>query len=158
MHQPIQGGCNLAHLLAAVCVSTLGVTAALAESNRGTSNKSEQEYQTVLCNEFNTSVQLPTRTEVDCVSEDLAIEVDFSEKWAEAVGQSLYYASELNLRPGIILICKEAQTSRPCLRHRYLAEQALAHWQIPATLWFCGRDSTELQDCARQEVESAFTR
>ncbi|ERP98406.1 hypothetical protein Q669_19050 [Labrenzia sp. C1B10] len=154
----MQAGCNLAYLLAVACVYTLGVTTALAESNRGTSNRSEKEYQIVLCNEFNTSVQLPTRTEVDCVSEDLAIEVDFSEKWAEAVGQSLYYASELNLRPGIILICKEAKTSSPCLRHRYLAEQTLAHWQIPATIWFCGRDSRELQDCAWQEVESARTR
>ncbi|WP_171018846.1 hypothetical protein ACONUD_00725 [Microbulbifer harenosus] len=36
---------------------------------------------------------LPDRTRVDCLTETHAMEFDFAPKWAEAIGQALYYAS-----------------------------------------------------------------
>lgn len=41
---------------------------------------------------------------VDIVTDTFAIEVEFPVKWAEAIGQSLYYAEIMNKQPGIILI------------------------------------------------------
>lgn len=51
-----------------------------------------------------TEVLLPDKTRVDCVLPDYAIEFDFADKWAEAIGQSLYYAHMTNKIPGIVLI------------------------------------------------------
>lgn len=47
---------------------------------------------------------LPDRTRVDCVTEEFAVEVDFASKWAEAIGQALYYSMMTEKRPGILLI------------------------------------------------------
>ncbi len=41
---------------------------------------------------------------VDCLSKDYAIEFDFAKKWAESIGQSLYYAKLTNKNPAIVLI------------------------------------------------------
>lgn len=44
------------------------------------------------------------RTRVDCLSSDYAIEFDFAKKWAESVGQSLYYAKLTDKTPAVVLI------------------------------------------------------
>lgn len=44
------------------------------------------------------------RTRVDCLSADYAIEFDFAKKWAESVGQSLYYAKLTGKTPAVVLI------------------------------------------------------
>lgn len=44
---------------------------------------------------------------VDCITNTHAIEFDFAHKWAEAIGQSLYYASQTKLKPGIYLIIED---------------------------------------------------
>lgn len=49
-------------------------------------------------------VVLNDLTRVDIVTDTFAIEVDFAKKWAESIGQSIYYALELNKKPGILLI------------------------------------------------------
>ena len=43
-------------------------------------------------------------TRVDCLAKDYAIEFDFARKWAEAVGQSLYYSKMTGKKPAIALI------------------------------------------------------
>lgn len=43
---------------------------------------------------------------VDCLTDEYAIEFDFSKKWAEAIGQSLYYASQTYRKPGYSLSAK----------------------------------------------------
>ena len=50
---------------------------------------------------------LGDRTRCDIVTATHAIEVDFADKWAEAIGQSLSYALQLNLKPAIALILEE---------------------------------------------------
>ena len=43
-------------------------------------------------------------TRVDCLAKDFAIEFDFAKKWAEAIGQSLYYSKMTGKKPAIVLI------------------------------------------------------
>ena len=44
------------------------------------------------------------KTRVDCLTSKYAIEVDFAKKWAEGIGQSLYYADVTGKKPGVGLI------------------------------------------------------
>jgi len=47
---------------------------------------------------------LPDRSEIDVESKDIAYEIDFANKWKEAIGQSLFYGISTGKRPGIILL------------------------------------------------------
>jgi len=51
-----------------------------------------------------TEIVLPDLARVDVVTDTFAIEIDFAEKWAESIGQSLYYAHELNKKAGVLLL------------------------------------------------------
>ena len=51
-----------------------------------------------------TQVVLKDLSRVDIVTDTFAIEIDFADKWAESVGQSLYYAHVLDRKPGVLLI------------------------------------------------------
>jgi len=50
---------------------------------------------------------LQDRTRIDCLTSTYAIEVDFANKWAESIGQSLYYGLMTNKRPGVLLIMEK---------------------------------------------------
>jgi len=52
-------------------------------------------------------VSLWDGTRCDMLTEEYAIEVDWSRKWGEAIGQSLYYAEVLQRKPGIILLVRD---------------------------------------------------
>ena len=43
-------------------------------------------------------------TRVDCLAKDYAIEFDFAKKWAESIGQSLYYSKLTGKAPAVVLI------------------------------------------------------
>lgn len=51
-------------------------------------------------------VRLFDGTRVDMLSFDYAYEVDFAAKWAEAVGQALWYAIVTGRRPAIVLLVR----------------------------------------------------
>ena len=51
--------------------------------------------------------RLPDGARVDCLTAEYAVEVDFGRKWAEAIGQSIYYAAMTGRKPGILLIVDE---------------------------------------------------
>ena len=111
----------------------------------------EKDRQEQLCAGMQINRYLPNNTYVDCISDDYAIEVDFSNKWAEAIGQSLMYAAELERLPGIILICRAGEDESNCLKHGYHIEQTVNWWRIPMTVWHCGADDVHLADCRRVE-------
>ena len=69
----------------------------------------EKEYQNHCCSLNNGTVEyrLPDKARVDCVTDNYAVEFDFTNKWAEAIGQALFYANELNKKPGIVLISEK---------------------------------------------------
>ena len=69
-------------------------------------------------------VTFPDDTEPDCISATHAIEVDFNDHWAEAIGQALHYALwsvEIPAlgpkKPGIILICRRQRKLRKPARY-----------------------------------------
>lgn len=117
----------------------------------GHAQELEKDRQKQLCEGMQIGRYLPNGTTVDCVTDDYAIEVDFSNKWAEAIGQSLMYAAELQRLPGIILVCHRDTDPSLCLKHGYLIEQTVNWWRIGMTVWKCGADDVRLADCRRLE-------
>lgn len=71
----------------------------------------ERDYQRVWCNTHCGSMEviLPDKARVDCVTKTHAIEFDFAPKWAESIGQALYYGKVLHKTPGIVLIIENAE-------------------------------------------------
>ena len=78
------------------------------------SKHNEKYYQTKLCNELDGVMEqrLLDRTRVDCLTDEYAIEVDFSKKWAESVGQSLHYALMTGMKPAVVLIVRETKKDK----------------------------------------------
>lgn len=66
----------------------------------------EKEYQKVWCNACGgiQEYKLDDKTRVDCLLPEYAIEFDFANKWAESIGQSLYYGLKTNRKPAVVLI------------------------------------------------------
>ena len=50
---------------------------------------------------------MPDGTRCDILTDTHAIEVDFADKWAEAIGQSLNYAMQTGKKAGIVLVLKD---------------------------------------------------
>ena len=71
----------------------------------------EKEYQEAWAKKHNALVEvvLDDGARVDCLTDEYAIEFDFANKWAEAIGQSLYYALKTNKKPAIVLIMENPQ-------------------------------------------------
>lgn len=69
-------------------------------------NQTESYYQNQWCTgDFGRKeVVLWDMTRVDCLAKDYAIEFDFAKKWAESIGQSLYYSKLTGKKPAVALI------------------------------------------------------
>lgn len=69
----------------------------------------EKYYQNQWCGKWNgvQEYRLKDKSRVDCVTKNYAVEFDFAPKWAESVGQSLYYAEMTGKKPAIILIIEK---------------------------------------------------
>jgi len=85
----------------------------------------EKHYQTLLCNDLSGEMEyvLKDRTRVDCLTDEFAIEVDFARKWAEGVGQSLYYAHMTGRKPAIGFIMDTQKDQRYLERLNILAKE-----------------------------------
>ena len=66
----------------------------------------ERYYQEAFCERLGgvTEYRLSDRTRVDCLSGTYAVEVDFAPKWAEGIGQALFYAQMTGRAPAVALI------------------------------------------------------
>jgi hypothetical protein len=60
--------------------------------------------------EAKAEVVLWDMTRVDLLNDEYAIEVEWPKKWAEAIGQSLYYSIVTNKKPAIILLIKDKKS------------------------------------------------
>ena len=85
----------------------------------------EAHYQKIAAKKYNgqTEVILPDGTRCDIVTETHAIEVDFADKWAEAIGQSLNYSFQLNKKAGILLILEKPDDERHLIRVESIIKQ-----------------------------------
>jgi hypothetical protein len=92
-------------------------------------NSLERDHQIPWCQAVNGEIEhvLDDKTRVDCLTETHAIEFDFAKKWAEAIGQSLYYSAKTGKQAGIVLIvldpeeCRFADRIRTTIREKDLA-------------------------------------
>lgn len=84
-----------------------------------------------------TQVVLKDLSRVDIVTDTFAIEIDFADKWAESVGQSLYYAHMLDRKPGVLLIVNGNAEERYVLRLLKVAEKE----DITVWLWNYNNDT-----------------
>ena len=88
----------------------------------------EAHYQDIAAKKYSgqTEVTMPDGTRCDIVTETHAIEVDFADKWAEAIGQSLNYSFQLNKKAGILLILEKPDDERHLLR----VESIIKHYEL----------------------------
>jgi len=76
-------------------------------------------------------VVLPDKTRCDCLTDTHAIEFDFGKKWAEAMGQSLYYSLQTGKRAGIVLILESVKDRKYLIR----LNSTIMHHKLPIDVW-----------------------
>ena len=96
----------------------------------------EKWYQEKWCAEQNgqTEVRLPDGTRCDCLTETHAIEFDFGNKWAEAIGQSLYYSLQTGKKAGIVLILEKEKDRKFLIR----LNSTVTNFKLPIDTWNIG--------------------
>lgn len=96
----------------------------------------EKYYQEKWCSERKgqAEVVLPDQTRADRVTSTHAIEFDFGKKWAESLGQALYYSLQTGKRAGIVLILEEAQDRKYWIR----LNSTIEHFHLPINAWEMG--------------------
>jgi len=74
----------------------------------------EREYQEAWAAErqARTEVVMSNGTRCDIIYSRWAIEVDFADKWAEAIGQCLHYSALTGKKPGVLLIMENEGDDR----------------------------------------------
>ena len=83
-------------------------------------------------------VRLWDATRVDMLSDDTAWEVDWSHKWAEGIGQALYYAAVTRKRPGLVLLVRDMDRDR---RYVYRAQTVCAKHGIELRIEVLRKDA-----------------
>lgn len=111
----------------------LFITASIVNAKR---DHHERQYQDEWCADHGgkAEVTLPDGTRADCMTETNAIEFDFADKWAEAIGQSLDYAFQTNKKAGIVMILEDVKDRRYWLR----LNSVIQHYNLPITTWSVG--------------------
>lgn len=74
---------------------------------------------------------LSDKTRIDCLNDDYAIEYDWGKKWAEALGQSLYYSAMTGKKAGIVLIVNKRTKDRYLKR----LNKAIESHGLDVTVW-----------------------
>jgi len=94
----------------------------------------EKDYRNAWCgkNKGVTEYVLSDRTRVDCLTEEYAIEFDWAKKWAEAIGQSLYYSLRTKRKPGIVIIIRSEKDER------YLKRLRVVTGEFKIKVWVIG--------------------
>lgn len=93
----------------------------------------EKHYQDKWCSEHGgqTEVVFPDKTRADCVTDTHAVEFDFGKKWAESLGQALYYSIQTGKRAGIVLILKRPSDRKYLVR----LNSTIQHLNLPIDVW-----------------------
>lgn len=100
----------------------------------------EKYYQEQWCQDRGqVEFVLPDRTRVDCLTETHAVEHDFGQKWAEAIGQSLYYSFQTGKRAGIVLILEKESDRRYWIR----LNSTIKHFKLPIDTCVIGAGADE---------------
>ena len=102
---------------------------ALISSVNAARLNTEAYYQKIAAEKYNAQIEvsMPDGTRCDLVTETHAIEVDFADKWGEAIGQSLNYAFQANRRAGILLILEKQSDEKHLIR----VNSIIKHFSLP---------------------------
>jgi hypothetical protein len=76
--------------------------------------KNERYYQKLFCEPLEGVIEyrLSDSSRVDCLTDKYAIEVDWAKKWAEGIGQSLYYGLMTGKKPAVALIVDKSKDKK----------------------------------------------
>ena len=118
-------------------------------ASSSTDAQNERAYQQALCSGWTIEQSLSDTTRVDCISSTHAKEVDFSDKWAEGIGQALYYSTQTGLEPGLILVCRRQPDT--CQGHLDRALAVVGEYGLPLTVWICEPEARALAECKLSE-------
>ena len=66
---------------------------------------------------------MPDGTRCDILTDTYATEVDFADKWSEAIRQSLNYATQTGKKAGIVLVRKDRGVEKHLERLREMARR-----------------------------------
>ena len=79
-----------------------------------------------------TDYTLQDQSRVDCLTETHAFEVDWADgmKVYEAIGQSLYYASQTGKKPGILLLIRKDNSKK----HIRKVKEVIGAFNLPIEL------------------------
>jgi hypothetical protein len=93
----------------------------------------ERWYQEQWCaaHKGEIEVVLPDGTRCDCLTDTHAIEFDFGNNWAEALGQSAYYALQTERRAGIVLILENIKDRKYWIR----LNSTIEYFNLPIDTW-----------------------
>lgn len=93
----------------------------------------EKDYQQWWCRRHNGEMEyrLKDGARVDCLTSEYAVEVEYASKWAESIGQSLYYARSTGRKPAVLVIVRDKGDERFMKRLRSVAkEQGIKVWTV----------------------------
>jgi len=101
----------------------------------------EKHYQAEWCDAQQgvTEYVLPDKTRCDCLTDDHSVEFDFGKKWAESIGQSLYYSLQTGKRAGIVLILETPAERRFWIR----LNSTIEHFKLPIDTWQTGAGAAQ---------------
>lgn len=93
----------------------------------------EKYYQEKWCSEHNgqSEVVLSDKTRADCITSTHAIEFDFGTKWAESLGQALYYSLQTGKKAGIVLILESPKDRKYFIR----LNSTIQHFSLQVDTW-----------------------
>lgn len=114
--------------------------------------KHEADYTRAFCRNgtIEYSVRYATSNVfIDCLTAEHAIEVDWSDKWPEAIGQSLNYGMLMRKVPGVILVCRRSAAS--CRTYILRMKVAVRYYRLPIDVWYCEKSATKLSHCVFDE-------
>jgi hypothetical protein len=99
--------------------------------------KSEAFHRDKICKKWNGTPEftLDDGARVDCLTDQYAVEFDFSSKWAEAIGQSLYYSLKTGKKAGVVLIMNGNSSQA----HLERLKDVVGHYRLDVKIWTINR-------------------
>lgn len=118
------------------CIYAVALLLMIVSTALAAQKHPEKWYQQQWCTESRGTLEvvLPDRTRADCITSTHAVEVEFGKKWAESIGQSLYYSLQTEKRAGIVLIVNNTKD----LKYWYRLNSIIMQFKLPIDTWAVG--------------------
>lgn len=109
-----------------------------SEQTKATITTQTKLHEKDYVNKYCTGIKeytLPDKTRIDCLTDEYAIEFDFAKKWAESIGQSLYYAKKTGKKPAVAIITSGEQDMKYIKRIQE-TDKRITIFEIPASKYY----------------------